>query len=363
LNICKNFIFGEKENDYHTKKSNEFSVVDVEETIVEMLSNYALNRENNGFFKVSREKRAISLQGAIKIAWHWREMTKKFMFTVMASVGVLAEEISKLESPPYYLIDVLQTSVAVISDDLSNVFSTLKEVAPQGPAGAHYIWWEESVFNVFYEQVKNKNIPFKKEIAPGVNKLLQCMEKLSKHRFGAAIQLRVVEAIALNIVLSYRYLFSSMEMDGKKLFPHANSLAWINAHIKAEVVHHQKVTDQSTGVGYIANNLDEKYELLSLTKEYVICWVEALNEFEKIVYEKDISGIHGDFPKNIENTIVSNNQINNKKWRCIVCDFIYDESLGWPEEGILPGTAFADIPDDWRCPDCGVGKADFILLA
>ena len=48
-----------------------------------------------------------------------------------------------------------------------------------------------------------------------------------------------------------------------------------------------------------------------------------------------------------------------KKWKCIVCGFIYDEAEGLPNEGIEAGTAWDDIPDDWVCPDCGVGKSDF----
>ena len=39
--------------------------------------------------------------------------------------------------------------------------------------------------------------------------------------------------------------------------------------------------------------------------------------------------------------------------------FIYDEKLGLPHDGISPGTKWAEIPDDWMCPDCGVGKEDF----
>jgi rubredoxin len=48
-----------------------------------------------------------------------------------------------------------------------------------------------------------------------------------------------------------------------------------------------------------------------------------------------------------------------RKFKCIVCGFIYDEAQGLPEEGIQPGTRWEDIPDDWECPDCGVSKADF----
>ena len=48
-----------------------------------------------------------------------------------------------------------------------------------------------------------------------------------------------------------------------------------------------------------------------------------------------------------------------KKYVCDVCGWIYDPEVGDPEGGIAPGTAFEDIPDDWVCPLCGVGKEDF----
>lgn len=47
------------------------------------------------------------------------------------------------------------------------------------------------------------------------------------------------------------------------------------------------------------------------------------------------------------------------KWLCIICGFIYDEAEGLPEHGIAPGTAFADLPDDWTCPECGSPKSAF----
>ncbi len=51
-----------------------------------------------------------------------------------------------------------------------------------------------------------------------------------------------------------------------------------------------------------------------------------------------------------------------KKYICEVCEHIYDEELGDIDSGIAPGTLWADVPEDWRCPDCRVGKEDFILL-
>jgi rubredoxin len=50
------------------------------------------------------------------------------------------------------------------------------------------------------------------------------------------------------------------------------------------------------------------------------------------------------------------------KWECTVCGYIYDPELGDPDEGIAPGTPFADIPGDWVCPDCGATKDDFVEL-
>jgi rubredoxin len=51
-----------------------------------------------------------------------------------------------------------------------------------------------------------------------------------------------------------------------------------------------------------------------------------------------------------------------KKWKCIVCGFVYDEAKGLPEEGIAPGTRWQDIPADWACPDCGSLKSDFEMV-
>jgi rubredoxin len=48
-----------------------------------------------------------------------------------------------------------------------------------------------------------------------------------------------------------------------------------------------------------------------------------------------------------------------KKYLCTPCGYIYDPETGDPDSGINPGTAFEDIPDDWVCPVCGVGKDMF----
>ena len=48
-----------------------------------------------------------------------------------------------------------------------------------------------------------------------------------------------------------------------------------------------------------------------------------------------------------------------KKFICDVCGYIYDPTVGDPDNGVEPGTKFKDIPDDWVCPLCGVDKSQF----
>lgn len=47
------------------------------------------------------------------------------------------------------------------------------------------------------------------------------------------------------------------------------------------------------------------------------------------------------------------------KYVCMICGYEYDEAAGDPDNGIAPGTAFADLPDDFVCPVCGASKDQF----
>ncbi len=51
-----------------------------------------------------------------------------------------------------------------------------------------------------------------------------------------------------------------------------------------------------------------------------------------------------------------------KKYRCVVCNWVYNPEVGDPDSGIAPGTQFEDIPEDWSCPICGITKEDFELI-
>ena len=61
---------------------------------------------------------------------------------------------------------------------------------------------------------------------------------------------------------------------------------------------------------------------------------------------------------------VSNEEHNGKegsflKYVCEVCGWVYDEDAGFPEGGIAPGTAWEDVPEDFECPACMVGREHF----
>ena len=47
------------------------------------------------------------------------------------------------------------------------------------------------------------------------------------------------------------------------------------------------------------------------------------------------------------------------KYKCDLCDYVYDEELGDPARGVKPGTVWGNVPSDWVCPECGAPKEMF----
>jgi len=81
-------------------------------------------------------------------------------------------------------------------------------------------------------------------------------------------------------------------------------------------------------------------------------------------YYRDIK--HGRTPKTAATYIniepkqqTSQGARKMKKYKCIMCGYIYDPTAGDPDNGVKPGTAFENLPDDWVCPECGAGKDQF----
>ena len=48
-----------------------------------------------------------------------------------------------------------------------------------------------------------------------------------------------------------------------------------------------------------------------------------------------------------------------EKWKCTICGYVYDPAAGDPDNGVAPGTAFENIPEEWTCPICGASKDQF----
>ena len=52
-----------------------------------------------------------------------------------------------------------------------------------------------------------------------------------------------------------------------------------------------------------------------------------------------------------------------KKYSCNVCGYVYDPTKGDPDNGVPAGTPFEKLPENWVCPECGVGKDEFTVVA
>lgn len=61
-----------------------------------------------------------------------------------------------------------------------------------------------------------------------------------------------------------------------------------------------------------------------------------------------------------ESLFASAKRMQNLKYRCVICNYIYDPAIGDPDGGIAPGTPFEKIPDNWVCPVCGADKSQFV---
>ena len=66
-----------------------------------------------------------------------------------------------------------------------------------------------------------------------------------------------------------------------------------------------------------------------------------------------------EFAEAVAEAIEEDEEADMQRYVCIICGWVYDPVEGDPDSGIAPGTPFKDIPDDWTCPACGVGKEHF----
>lgn len=91
---------------------------------------------------------------------------------------------------------------------------------------------------------------------------------------------------------------------------------------------------------------------------------EILRRENPLTYKYYKENLKGKTPKNApsyreQSSKKEENTLYSEKYICDICGYVYDPIKGDPDHGISPGTAFEDIPNDWTCPICGVGKDSF----
>ena len=86
---------------------------------------------------------------------------------------------------------------------------------------------------------------------------------------------------------------------------------------------------------------------------------EVLGEGEPMTYAYYHLVKRGTTPKSAPSYHKETKEVATKmaKYKCSVCDYVYDPELGDPEGGVTPGTPFEELPDDWVCPVCGADKS------
>jgi len=252
---------------------------DLDTRVEKEIDGARLRRADNPFFGVARQTESVTPQAALAIAHRWRAMTKAFMFTTLSGLGVMARDFQRQEAPPHDLLAAFQTVYQVIGDDLDNAAPAFREVAPSGPAGIHYVWWEQSVLEPVAAHVDEAGRQSATALPPAVTDLMEHMDRLATAPLGAAVQLRVVEAIALDIAVGFRRMYSKVEVPGTRLFAGRDDLAWVDSHIKAETVHAAQVSDEDTGMTRLVADRERAEEFLAEVREYAGNWSRALETF------------------------------------------------------------------------------------
>ena len=259
--------------------------------IASCLESAGLTRETNRFFVQAKTVRSIEARAALRIAHSWREMTKAFMFTSIAGLGVMASEADAQTQPNRNLLKAIQTIFQVIGDDLSNLMPVFQKVAPQGTEGMHYAWWESTIVNPLKSAIGAPANDTAGMLGPGAQQLITNMRALTHEPLGAAVQLRVVEAIALDITVAFKRVLSKAVADGQRVFTRPEQFQWMDSHIHAEVEHHKAVSDADTGTTAIADTEEKRRHMLSLTRSYAEDWNLALNEFADCLPSTQASGL------------------------------------------------------------------------
>lgn len=123
------------------------------------------------------------------------------------------------------------------------------------------------------------------------------------------------------------------------------SIAYVDCKVDSEI-------DTGTHILFIGEALDAKVlndKAPPLTYAYYRDVIKGLSPENAPTYT--------DKSKLAQTEVIAEESL--KKYQCLICGYIYDPAEGDAPKNIPPGTSFEDIPDDWLCPICGVGKSEF----
>jgi hypothetical protein len=251
-----------------------------DDRITRMIAEAGLVRPGNRFFADARSVERVGPDAGLRIALQWQAMTRAFMFTTVASLGLLAREFSTGAEPDREVLGAFQTAYQVIGDDLANLAPEFSAVSPKGVAGVHYVWWADSIVAPLAKAVSPADAEAAATADKGVAALIANMKRLAEEPLGAAVQLRVVEAIALDIAVAFRRIYTKLETGDVKLYGDPGALDWIDSHIKAETSHASSVSDHETGMTAMVSTDEQRAEFERLAREYTASWADALGDFD-----------------------------------------------------------------------------------
>jgi hypothetical protein len=253
----------------------------LEESVTQVIAAAGLCRPDNRFFADAQAAEAVVPLEALRIALWWQAMTRAFMFTTIAGIGTMASRLATGQEPDREVLGALQTAYKVIGDDMANFAADFSAVCPNGAAGVHYVWWEDTIVAPLVQELGQEAVQAAGKPGDGVAALIANMQRLAAVPLGAGVQLRVVEAIALDIAVAFRRVYGKVTLGGTRPYREPGALDWVDSHIRAETSHAKSVSNDETGMTAMAATQEERDEFLRLAVEYSANWARALNDFDE----------------------------------------------------------------------------------
>jgi rubrerythrin len=120
-----------------------------------------------------------------------------------------------------------------------------------------------------------------------------------------------------------------------------------------------KLENNKESESLMQEQIDESHDHAKMFKESArrFGYLVGIENYHADQYQKYLDDLT---QKHSENTLDMSKV--EGKWICKKCSLIYDPKFGDEDSGVLPGTRFEDIPEDWKCPICGTEKKMFIPL-